>query len=100
MSASNWQVCPRCLDRAHTSREAEVARVDAMYGRVPVEEFDAAREAIPDVDPRQMMTFREDYEFYGAETGKVNARYEGRCTTCGLTASIVADHHFYDGDAG
>ena len=32
--------------------------------------------------------FREDYEFYGAETGVVTVVYSGRCVECGYGVSF------------
>jgi len=62
----------------------------ATYGKVPVKAFDAARAklgAAPETDH----TFREDYEFYGAEEGTVTAHYGGRCTECGLNVKFRHD---------
>ena len=59
MSADNWAVCPRCLKRA------------------------------PDgADKWEYQTFREDYEFWGAEEGHVTATYSARCHVCGLTLNF------------
>jgi hypothetical protein len=66
MSADNWVICPRCRERA------------GIYAS------EAER------------TFREDYEFYGAETGEVTARYRGRCTVCGLSGQIDHSTSFFD----
>ena len=84
MSADNWAICPRCIKRATREHDEQVATVMATYGQVSVDEFDAARAALKDVDPEAFRTFREDYEFYGAEDGEVTASYSGHCAKCGL----------------
>lgn len=95
MSADNWAVCPRCLHEAE--RAAAEARdvVMALYGTIPVAEFDAKRAALEDVDPEVYTTFREDYEFHGAEDGEVVASYSGTCTTCGLSADLRHSERFW-----
>jgi hypothetical protein len=95
VSADNWARCPRCArewEAQHAARQAEVAE---SYGKVSVEEFDQARAdlkadrmAFNDQEP----TFREDYEFSGAEEGVVTVSYRGQCTKCGLSLKIAEDH--------
>jgi hypothetical protein len=82
VSASNWEICPRCLAEAENGRDKATAEVYAKYGNVPPEEFDRLREELPVVDPEKHRTFREDYEFYGAAEGELKVRYNGRCTKC------------------
>jgi hypothetical protein len=85
MSASNWATCPRCSKRredALAKREAEIA---ASYGKVPIADFDNLRFQLSADRHEQLdATFREDYEIYGAEDGRVKVSYSGRCTACGL----------------
>jgi hypothetical protein len=88
MSADNWAICPRCLKRARAAHDVAVEAVKQSYGNVSIEEFDAARAAILDVDPESLRTFREDYEFYGAESGKVVASYSGNCDNCDLSLNF------------
>lgn len=101
MSADNWTRCPRCLREA---REAAAAARDAvmdLYGTIPVEEFDVRRAELTDVDPYDYTTFREDYEFYGADEGCVEAHYSGHCTVCNLSAKFEHTHRFWpDTEAG
>lgn len=97
MSADNWAVCPRCAKRHEAALVEGSERVAEAYGKVTVEEWDRMRaeqrEAEQKVPER---TFREDYEFYGAEDGEVVANYSGSCTACGLTLNFV-DHHAIEG---
>jgi hypothetical protein len=97
MSADNWAVCPRCFDGAQRKADEEKVAVMGTYGTVPVEEFDAAREALVEPKPDDFRTFREDYEFYGAETGVVKVNYRGACTVCGLGVELVDSRKFWPG---
>lgn len=99
MSADNWANCKACIDNAN--REIEEVRreyqeqLDSSYGEIPLDEYQLlqaeAAQAIRDATSRSAVplgTFREDYEFYGAEDGEVTACYSGRCTTCGYGVSF------------
>lgn len=98
MSADNWAVCPRCKYRALKKFEKAGDAVQAMYGNVTVEEFDATRAALSMDDVGH--TFREDYEFYDAETGTVEATYSGGCEVCGLSVTLKASEHFWSPSDG
>lgn len=95
MSANNWAICPKCLAGARAFEQQARANVAALYGTVSVAEFDAAREAVQAVDPEKFQTFREDYEFYGAETGELIATYSGSCTECGLSCNLNVGKRFW-----
>lgn len=72
----------------------------ALYGTIPVEEFDAKRAALPETSPADSeiyTTFREDYEFYGAEDGEIHASYAGACSVCGLSVTLATSKRFYPG---
>ena len=87
MSADNWARCPRCTRIGAAQLKAQEEAVQASYGKVPVDEFDEARRKLA-IDRKAFenreRTFREDYEFYGAEEGVVTASYSGQCRECGL----------------
>lgn len=96
MSADNWAICPRCEDRRQTRLRERAVEVQAAYGSVSVEEFDRLRNSLATdqaVEPAN--TFREDYEFYGAEDGTVHAAYSGGCSECGLGVTFAHEHPFY-----
>lgn len=101
MSASNWDICPRCKAR-ELSRIADAKeRADHAYGAVPVEEFDRLRaEADKPFNEETFRTFREDYEFYGAEDGAITATYSGECSVCGLSCSFKHVELFFTTDSG
>lgn len=92
MSADNWAQCPRCTAIRRVEQSSTEDRLREAYGRVPVEEFDQMRE---DADAEKCSavhpSFREDYEFYGAEDGVLSIRYSGGCKVCGLKHTFSAD---------
>ncbi len=99
VGADNWQPCPQCLYWARQKASVEQNAVMELYGEVPVEDFDARRAALPSVDPDDFYTFREDYEFWGAETGEVQVSYRGACNVCGLSATIETSNRFWEAPA-
>lgn len=96
MSASNWAVCPKCLDGARAEHHLLNALARYSYGKVPVEEFDELRRrAEKGVDKEDFRTFREDYEFY-IDEGQVVASYGGGCDKCHLEVSFTHRVPFYE----
>lgn len=95
MSADNWAHCPKCAAVAVAMFAAREAEIEAMYGSVTIEQFDAAREALTKYRAefdRRNETFREDYEIYGAENGVIIVDYSGQCTKCGLELHFKEEH--------
>jgi hypothetical protein len=95
MSADNWARCPRCAFRESRRIDARAAEIAKLYGTVSVDDFDKARtdlEAQRKAFATRDYTFREDYEFFGAEDGSVTASYSGSCTKCGLSLSFEDEH--------
>lgn len=91
MSASNWAICPRCLQRAKEKATEQLAKIASVLG---AEEAEALQDRLQ-VNEEDFRTFREDYEFYGnwenprspaPATGayKITASYSGSCEECGL----------------
>lgn len=102
MSASNWAVCPRCLERARVARDDAFQHALSLYGVVPLDEFESARteaEAVA-VSADAFQTFREDYEIYGASEGTVKVSYSGHCQTCHLGFDFTDERTFYDLSSG
>jgi len=95
VSADNWAICPKCLAVAQDKRASEERRVAGLYGKVSVEDFDAARTSLVEVRPEDFRTFREDYGFSGAEAGEIEAEYVGGCRTCGLEVRLAASKSFW-----
>lgn len=99
MSADNWAICPRCLNRARKAEDDALAiikesRRQAIAEDMPIPEsvFTAAEAAVKRVEPEDYRTFREDYEFYGVESGTVSYDYSGYCDVCELSLSFNDKH--------
>lgn len=93
MSADNWAVCPRCERTRQDKLAADRTAVADMYGKVPVAAFDYARETLAVLEAKEpAQTFREDYEFYGAEEGVLCISYFGWCEVCGLKFEHQSEH--------
>ena len=87
VSADNWTDCPRCTAKHLAEREAFEKKVEASYGVLPVDKFDAMRRELETTrapDP----SLREDYEI-GISQGKFSASYSGRCDMCGFKFSFT-----------
>lgn len=88
MSADNWTVCPRCFHRKQEGVESRKAEVDAAYGKVPVDQFDAMRAEFEKYRDEPMpQNWREDYEIglYDDGSGAFFVSYSGSCNECGLS---------------
>lgn len=96
MSADNWAICPRCRDTAQAEHDERLAAAMALYGVVPLAEFEAARAAADTpFDEEQFRTFREDYEFWGVATGTLTVDYLGACGKRGLQFHINGQKHVF-----
>lgn len=95
MSADNWAACPKCIAVAKGAADVKHAEVYAQYGKVSPEEFDRLRETLSAVDPEDFRTFREDYEFYGADEGELQVSYSGGCTECDLRVDLKTSKKFW-----
>lgn len=92
MSASNWDVCARCIKMAYRAEAEQLAEVMSSYGKIPANDFTAAKAAVTRVDPGNFRTFQEDYDVYGAGTGVVYIDYSGFCHVCELTLKFREVH--------
>lgn len=99
MSADNWTSCPACYQAAVCAYENARDAITADYGQVPMEEFEKRRAALeqPDRESQAFRTFREDYEFYGANEGTVHWNYKGCCSNCNLSVEETGSKNFYHG---
>jgi hypothetical protein len=100
MSADNWSVCPRCFSRAQKEAREKWENVMALYGQIPVDEFDRKRATLTEPKADSFITFREDYEFYGADEGEIHADYGGECSACGLSVTLKASKRFWTPEDG
>jgi hypothetical protein len=100
MSADSWAMCPRCTNNDEQEIPAMERKLHESYGKVSFEEYEQMQTTIDecryerDNNPRRA-TFREDYEFYGAETGTLQISYSGQCTVCGLKLKFQEERDFY-----
>ena len=96
MSADNWTTCPACAVRHRENVERLRNKAHTAYGAVPLEEYLALDKAAKAADvPFEERTFREDYEFFGANEGTVTASYSGHCGVCRLSCSFEHNVTFY-----
>lgn len=75
--------------------DARQVEINEMYGKVSIVEFDDARVNLEQQRvnfANRKETFREDYEFYGAQEGTVHVSYTGSCTKCKLSLEIKEEH--------
>jgi hypothetical protein len=85
MSADNWTRCPACRAKALAEYVAAKRKLDADYGKVPVEAFVARRDALKD-PPQLEDTLREDYEIGVLPGGEFIVRYSCSCSkNCGFS---------------
>ncbi len=82
MSADNWAICPKCQKIEDDKHEKLVQKVEASYGKVPVDEYLSLLEK-----SRQLVkmdfTLREDYEL-GIQDDEFYVRYSSSCKVCGF----------------
>lgn len=93
MSADNWTVCPRCQARRNRELRDMDQEIAESYRQVPLDEY-MQMQAERDVmrEETLLRTFREDYEFYGADEGTVTVDYSGSCQKCGLETHFDHEH--------
>lgn len=95
MSADNWDICPRCVHRAQATYEKDTMDVGELYGKIPHDEWLAKNASLKPVDSEDFRTFREDYEFYGAQAGEIVADYSGNCSVCNLGVDFKINRRFW-----
>lgn len=84
VSADNWTTCPQCDEKWQRELAKKGAEVDAAYGKVSPDEYEALRSKLKAfVSVRTEETFREDYEV-GIDGERFVVDYHGRCTACGF----------------
>lgn len=84
MSANNWRTCPACRRECISKRRAEIAKVEAGYGKVSVESYSAQlrlAESMPTCPTSEH--FAERYELGIEEDGRFSISYSGKCLACG-----------------
>jgi hypothetical protein len=85
VSADNWTSCPACEEKHDAELLKRGAELQASYGKVSVEEFDALRRTFKAfASKRHADSFREDYEM-GVHAGEFFVDYHGECQDCGFS---------------
>ena len=95
MSADNWRECPKCESQADTAYAQALLQLEESYGKIPVDEWLKARDEANKLDVSRNTVethFREDYEFYWADSDTVVATYGGECMDCGFKVSFKYEH--------
>lgn len=112
MSADNWANCPRCIKLDQDEISEMRQNILDQYGKITVEAYEKLlvqyHEEMKNLESKHLeyqqsdyskySTFREDYEFYGAETGTLEISYSGQCTKCGLKLQFKEEKEFYKGE--
>lgn len=84
MSANNWRTCPACRREYARKRSAEIAKVEASYGKVSVGSYSAELRRAEEMPTRPTSEdFAERYELGIEEDGHFSVSYSGRCLDCG-----------------
>lgn len=91
MSADKVGNCPRCTARRNAEREAAIAKVQADYGKIPVDEWIEARDAAYNVDPYQNQTFQQYWEIGVGRDGVFRFEFHASCKVCKLSFSSVQE---------
>ena len=94
MSADNWAICPRCKARAAAEKEARIEQARLAYGKVSQEEYaELVERSLEEIEVPT--SFREDYEFWGANEGVLHISYSGHCQDCGLALDFQDEKQFF-----
>lgn len=94
MSADNWTTCPKCVEQEKKRYDSEAKELSDSYGKISSDHFIEATKNFPIFEPGGS-TFREYYEFYGADTGTLKMTYNGVCQVCGLSLILEKEYEFY-----
>lgn len=81
MSADNWAICPKCMQKQIEEHEQLKRQVGESYGVVPVEQYLQLRRKL-EIPVKFEYTLREDYEIGVYEDGEFSISYKGYCDKC------------------
>ena len=68
---------------------------DSDIERAQVSLVEAERAALTEVNRKDFISFREDYEVYGASAGTIQFMYSGSCEKCHLAVEIDTRKPFW-----
>lgn len=83
MSANNWDICPRCKQRAEAKHAKAKKDIQKSYGKVTPEEYQRRLDAVRE-PPELEETLREDWELGMEDDGRFHVGYFASCQDCGL----------------
>ena len=93
MSASNWDMCPRCNAKEADELAKAKVRLKAAYGKVEVGEYEVLKDAIAEREKQVMEdTLREDWQIGVNDFGLFYVRYSCGCTAAGCKFSYEFKH--------
>ncbi len=87
VSATAWQICPRCYATAVKAHEKELAEVAQSYGKINSAEW-IERNAAAQQPTNLEETLREDYEMLIEKNGNFYISYQASCEICGFEHSF------------
>lgn len=103
MSASDWDVCPKCRRDAASKYVAASAKARASYAKVTLEEYHsllaAAQEMMPPRREATELTLREDYQLGVDSEGTFTVSYKCSCQHCGFEYSFKQTEKVSLGDS-
>lgn len=83
MSATDWQLCPRCYAMAEKNHAQRIKDATASYGKIEIKEWMKENsEAQKPIEHKE--TLREDYEMFIGEDGLFYVSYSAGCDICGF----------------
>ncbi len=82
--SANWSCCPKCLAKAKVERASNIAEANDLYGKVPMEEFLAAKNKA-EVGCVTNNKLREDFIIGVRYDGLFSVGYRGECKEPGCS---------------
>lgn len=88
MSASNWDVCPKCVKAKEAADQKAKADVDAAYGKMKAADYlDLLKKTEAKCEEAVPQTLREDWELGISSECKFYVIYKAECRECGFSHS-------------
>jgi len=87
MSADNWAICPKCKKEHKVKREEALKQARALYGRIPLEQYEKQLQDALNIPIEIDESLREDYEIGVTRGGKFYVDYGCMCE-CGFKFSF------------
>lgn len=99
MSADNWTVCPKCLQKIEAENAFAEQRVRSRYGKVTEAAYRKLIEKHEQrIDRPRAVSFREHYEIGVTKDGEFLVNYSGRCDDCGFAHNYKRVEKLFGGE--